>query len=585
VTGAIPLRRVARAAPRAGGTLRLYGSADVELDPVTASEPPAATLARLISRQLVTYEACSDPCSWQAIAPVPDVAVDVPSTYNAGLGASHRCYVVHLRPGVFWDTAPVRPVTAQDFVRGFKRMGNPVTRSPTLAYFASTIRGMADFCAGYVAAVDRASPTADQLAAYQNANDITGVFVLDDTTLVIELLRPTPEFVSMLALPCASAAPVEYDAVIPGSPEFRANMRANGPYRVALDGPVMHLERNPAWRRETDPVRRAHVDRIVITREDAGPARIAARIGAGSADAPWMSPLRAPRAGAPAPPGLGVAYALDPYLVFNVADGAVALCDVRVRQALSAAIDRAALADRYMQLDSGGPVLAADRIVPPGNDPASGAGDAPRVDRDRARFLLADAGFADGLTLTAVCRDRCSERDLAQVYAADLQAVGVEVRVVALADDAYRHAVLRPAGAVLRGWDLTTRSWSAGWLHRNGRAVLQPLFETGASANYGGYSNPAIDELIERALDAAVEPRAKLDAAWRAVEDRVLADVAIVPLLFRAPAVPQRRGENVRDAIAIPAAGYADDLASIWLDSAEDGASPRAGLLGEPSHR
>ena len=554
MTVAVPLGAANGAAPRTGGTLRLYGPGDVgQLDPAVASEPPAVSLVRLFSRQLVTYEPRADLRDWQAIAPVPDAALQVPSTYNAGLGASHRSYIVHLRPGVLWDTDPPRPVTTHDFVRGFKRLGNPVARTPGLTYFTSTIRGMADFCAGYAAAVP-ATATAEELAAYQRAHEIPGVFALDDETLVIELLRPAPEFVNVLALTCASAAPAEYDAFVPGSAELRANLRSNGPYRVVASGPGLRLERNPAWQCDSDPVRSANVERIEVTRE------------AGQADLPWTSPLRAPRGRAFSRPGPGVSWSLDPYLVFNVADGAVAVCDVRVRRAVSVAIDRGALAERCAHHGGGG-VRPADRIVPPGNDPQPGdEGRDTGADRDSARSLLADAGHADGLTLTAVCRDDPAELDVTRACAADLEQIGIRVRVVALDDEAYRRAVLRAPSGSPRGWDLTARSWSADWLYRNGRSLLQPLFETGASANHGGYSNPAVDELIARALDAAVEPQARLDAAWGAVERRVLDDAAVAPLLFRAPALPPRRGPRVHGAAALPALGYADDLSALWLD-------------------
>ena len=571
MTVAVPLGAANGASPRTGGTLRLYAAGDVgPLDPAVASEPPAVALMRLLSRQLVTYEPRADLRDWQAIAPVPDAALQVPSTYNAGLGASHRSYIVHLRPGVMWDTDPPRPVTTHDFVCGFKRLGNPVARTAALTYFTSTIRGMADFCAGYAAAVP-ATATAEELSAYQREHEIPGVFALDDETLVIDLLRPAPEFVNVLALTCASAAPAEYDAFVPGSAELRANLRSNGPYRIAAGGPGLRLERNPAWQRDSDPVRSANVDAVEVTRE------------AGAADLPWASPLRAPRSrpsgstvpgstvpGSTVPgstvPEADVSWSLDPYLVFNVADGAVAVCDVGVRRALSVALDRGALAERCAHL-GGGAVRPAGRIVPPGNDPQ--AGDEPTdagADRDRARSLLADAGYADGLTLTAVCRDDPAELDVARAYAADLDQAGVRVRVVALDDETYRHSVLRPPGGSPRGWDLTARSWSADWLYRNGRSLLQPLFETGASANYGGYSNPAVDELIARALDAAVEPQARLDAAWGAVERRVLDDAAVVPLLFRAPALPPRRGPHVRGAAVLPGLGYVDDLSALWLD-------------------
>jgi peptide/nickel transport system substrate-binding protein len=555
-----------------GGTLRLYGPGDIDhLDPASAYYAPACEVVRLFSRQLVTYEPHPDVRNWQAIAPVPDVAVAVPSTYNAGLGASQRSYVLHLRPGVFWDTTPPRPVTAHDFVRGFKRMGNPVRRSPALAYFTSTVRGMAEFCAGFAVAAPTARPTAEELAGYQNANEIPGVFALDDQTLVIELIRPSPDFMNVLALTCASAAPVEYDAFVPASLEFRRNIRSNGPYRIAhyVPGKQLRLEPNPAWRRESDPVRHRHVDEIEIAVEKASAEEIAAKIDTRAADLPWAPPLCVPPDGGLVDPGAAVSYALDPYLVFNLAHGSDALRDVRVRQAIAAAIDKTAVTDIYRRCAPGVDVRVATSIVPPNND---GYTDGPGVavpahaDPESSRRLLALAGYQSDLTLIAGYRDRGAELDVARSYAADLEEVGIVVRLVELDDDDNLSAAPPLAPSRAREWDITARSWSADWLYLNGRLFLQPLFETGASGNYGGYSNFEVDNLIRRALEAAVDPPATANAAWRDVERRVLDDVAVVPLLFRAPTVPRRRSARVRNALAIPAIGYAYDIATLWLD-------------------
>lgn len=542
MTVAAPSHGVAGEAARTGGTVRLFGPGGArQLDPAGVHAGPAVPIVRLFSRQLVTYEPRADLRDWQAICPVPDVAVHVPSTYNAGLGASHRSYVAHLRPGVLWDTDPPRPVTARDFVRGFKRMANPVAPSPALAYFAGTVRGMAEFRAGFAAAVppDTADPA--RLAGYQNATKIAGVFALDDETLVIELLRPAPDFPDLLALPCASAAPVEYDAFVPGSPELR--LRSNGPYRLARDTTdrELRLERNPAWSPDADPVRGAHVDRIEIVQDATGAVQIRAAIDSGAADLAWAPPLRAPVADDAENGAAPASWALDPYLVFNLAGGAPALGDVRVRRAIAAAVDKPALAELYRRHGGGGDVRVADRIVPPNNDPPADDGDsAPAAD-----------GYAEGLTLTAVHRRDELDKEIARSYAADLERVGARVRLVA-EDEAVK-------------WDLAARSWSAPWLYRNGRAFLQPLLQSGSPANLGGYSDPDVDALIDRALALAVEPPAVTDAAWRAVERRALDNVAIVPLLFGAPPVPQRRSERTRDALAMPALGYAPDIATLWL--------------------
>ncbi|HEV2887076.1 MAG TPA: ABC transporter substrate-binding protein [Jatrophihabitans sp.] len=571
--------------PGYGGTLRLYGPGDIDhLDPAVAG-PQAREVLRLLSRQLLTYQPNPDLRNWQSVAPVPDVAVAVPSTYNAGLGASHRSYVLHLRPRVLWDTSPPRAVTAQDFVRGFKRLASPVARSAALTFLRGTVRGMAEFCDGYAAAVPPTA-TAERFAAYQNEHEIAGIFPLDDQTLVIELLHPALDFVHLLTLAGAAAAPVEYDAFVPDSPELYGNLRSNGPYRVTryLPGSRLRLEPNPAWLPESDPVRGRQLDAIEITVEPATPDEIAARIEAGLADLPWGSAVRGrsvDRRAEPvdrrAEPVRTLSWDLDPYLVFNLAGGAAALGDLRVRRAIETALDKDAIAQLYRRRLAGVEVRVANSIVPPNNDghqdlPAEGR--SASGDPERARALLDEAGYRTGLTLTAVYELAELDPDVVDVCAAALARAGITVRPVGLDRADYHRLVHHRQPAP--DWDLTVRSRSADWHYHNGRAFLQSMFETGAGDNLGGFSDPDVDDSIRRALAAATDAPSRAVAAWHEVQRRVLDQVAAVPILFRAPAGSPCRGYRVRNAIPMPALGYRYDLAALWLDAPAEGSSPGA---------
>ena len=318
-------------------TLRLLGTAAADpldpLDPACAHGPQAAQLVRLFSRQLFSYRPHPNLLDWLAVEPVPDLAAEIPSIYNAGVGASYLSHVVHLRPAVFWDTTPPRPVTTADVVRGLKRMANPVARSPLLGYFTSAIRGLAEFCAEYEAAVG-ADPTAAELAAFQNTHDIAGVLAVDEQTVIVELARPALDIADLLALPCASAAPVEYDQYLPGSPQLHRNLRSNGPFRLvsgAGGGPV-RLESNPVWDAESDPLRRQHVDAIEIVAAARSPRQVASAVAAGEADLPW-GPPRARHTDGPRRPAHDLGQELSPYLAFNlrspVAGGALRRAEVR----------------------------------------------------------------------------------------------------------------------------------------------------------------------------------------------------------------------------------------------------------------
>ncbi|MBV8445504.1 MAG: hypothetical protein JOZ92_06265, partial [Candidatus Dormibacteraeota bacterium] len=100
-------------------------------------------IARVASRQLVSYNASSDLTQSEAL--VPDIAQSLPTPTNNGL-----TYTFNLRTGsqaAMWNTSPPRPVTADDFIRGLKRNCDPdLAPNGNPGYYAATIQGFAAFC-------------------------------------------------------------------------------------------------------------------------------------------------------------------------------------------------------------------------------------------------------------------------------------------------------------------------------------------------------------------------------------------------------------------------------------------------------
>ncbi|CAM4472311.1 ABC transporter substrate-binding protein [Nocardia ninae] len=549
--------------------LRLYGPGVLDqLDPVCCPRFPIDRVVRLFARQLFTYRTQSDLRNWQTVAPTPDLATAVPSMYNAGTGASHTSYVVHLRPGVYWDSDPERPVTTHDVVRGFKRMGNPLRRSGLLSCFTDTIRGMAQFCDDYAAAFAGAVPTGPELAEYQNSHDIPGLLVLDDETIVFELVRPALDFINMLALPCASPAPVEYDLFVPGSVELCRNIRSNGPYQPIdfTPGRQLRLTRNPVWRAETDLVRRQHVEGVEVISEQVTAGEVAHRIRTDRADLAWGARIADPAT--PVEHHLG--FALDPYLVFNTRspNAAGALRKVPVRQAIAHAIDKAAIAVEIATLGDDPIIRIAGSVVPPNNDghqdlhPYS----TPdyRGDPATCAAMLAAAGHPGKLRITAIHPATERARLVAHRYAADLAEAGIIVEPVEFGASEYLDLLADPARAESGEWDIALASWSPAWLYNNGRVFLQPLLQSGSPANLGRYRNPQVDALIGRALAAA--DRESADTAWRHAERVALADAPIVPLLFQVPTTREWGGRRVRAAAMLPTHGLTVDLTTVRLD-------------------
>ena len=161
-----------------------------------------------------------------------------------------------------WNTNPPRQVTAADAVIGVKRSCNPAQPFGGLPDFQDLIAGFKQFCDGFA----DAGQDAPSIKKYIEATPLPGVVAKDDRTVVFTLNPPATYFADMLALPALSPAPVENLDYVPGSTELGQNLIANGPYKIDSYEPTKRIElsRNPAWKAETDPIRGAYVDKIVV---------------------------------------------------------------------------------------------------------------------------------------------------------------------------------------------------------------------------------------------------------------------------------------------------------------------------------
>ena len=463
-------------------TLTFLGPGDPDhLDPDSAHHVRPGQVLRVLSRTLFAVpvvEDVADPD--QVFVPVPDVAEAVPTQDNGGLTADLLTCVVRLRPGVRWDTEPPREVTAHDFARGLRRMADPAHAGDVAGFFNDTVREV------------RAE---------------------DDRTLVFHLRRPANDLVNLLSTGYATALP-----------EPREGERANGPYRVAStsDEEVV-LERNPVWDPGTDPIRRAEADRIVVRRHGT----------AADSDPAWQFGIVSWGRDAALPcPG----YTLNPYLALNLRspNQGGALADLRVRQAIGYAVDKVAVRDIFAALP-GVTAVPAHSMVPPGSlgyskyNPYPTPGD--RGDPARSRALLADAGFADGLRLVMAVRDVELHRDVFRAFESALGRAGIElVPKIVSTREPYGDLMFDRNAGEAGEWDVAAPGWTPDWHGNNNRSVMvQVLRGTG---NYGGYENPRMDILVERALGAVSLPRAAL--LWHQANIMAMTDLPVIPVVAMA---------------------------------------------------
>lgn len=212
------------------------------------------------------------------------------------------------------------------------------------------------------------------------------------------------------------------------------------------------------------------------------------------------------------------------YLALNIHD-VPALRDVRVRRALSLAVDRDFITEKLLV----GGQTPAYGFLPPGLEdyPAGGRKDSelarPFSDRQReARRLLSEAGYSQArpLRLTMKHRNSSDPMVFAPALQADWAAVGVRVKL--------EQNETQVAYAAYEVGDFEIAD--AGWTSFDALNFLDLLRSTTGGQNYGGYANPDYDALLVRA-EAASDARVR-QASIRAAEQLLLADAAVIPLFY-----------------------------------------------------
>lgn len=520
--------------PSHGGTFKLVGAGDVgDFDPVSA-RTAALFLHRALTRTLLAFPTDADP----AIAgrPVPDLAEAVPVAEEGGL-----VYRLTIREGATWNTPDGRQITAEDAIRGFKRLCNPVQPTGTPSYYIGVIAGFAEYCDGFSGVGADVAAIRD----YIENTPVSGLVAEDERTIKITLERPTADFLSILALTSSAPMPVEILDHLPNSPDLRRNYIGSGPYRIAeyvLNEHVM-LERSPVWNAEADPLREAYVDRIEVAFGTPDAAKTQLMIEAGDIDGYFdlsiaTADLTRIMENPDDPQLLQFADgAVNPILVLNIAspnnDGAMS--DLLVRQAFSYAVNKAAI----VQV-GGGPLVKEathqvltssvlgyepfDLYPTPGN-----AGDP-----ERARALLAEAGYPDGIDVKFSYAAGGRYDLYAAALEADLAKAGIRVTLQPAPSRTVMTQVYQNRQATNAGvWDIGMTSVRIGWVGDSARTMIVPMFHGEAceqsTSNWTCYNNPEVNALIDQALSAGDADEAAL--AWAAADRMIMEDAPVVPLI------------------------------------------------------
>lgn len=201
-----------------------------------------------------------------------------------------------------------------------------------------------------------------------------------------------------------------------------------------------------------------------------------------------------------------------------------ALSDIRVRQAISMAIDKQA----FVNVVRNGLGSVATSIIGPdvqfykGNEPLP-------YDVAKAKALLKEAGYENGLTLKLLIFNTTSSQKQAEFYKQQLAAAGINVEIVSMESAIVNQKVQGFRG---EGKDAEYDLYIAGWSPSTGDADwgIRPMLASemipplGYNLSY--YQNPEMDGYINAALTTADE--AKRKEAYAKAQDLFWKDIPMV---------------------------------------------------------
>lgn len=562
--------------PVKGGILKIVGAGDVDhLDTASGYTTVADSLERVWARRLFSYKASNNQAEGSQV--VPDIATEMPTMANGGISADGKTYTIKMRPGVQWNTQPPRDVTAGDVVRGIKRLCNPNPNgvSGGIGYYKQTISGMTAYCDGFQKV---GKDDAKGMAAYENGHEISGLTAKDDHTVVITLTQPASDFVNIMAMSFATPAPKEYDAYVPDSAEFRQHTISNGPYQITkyVATKEIDLARNPAWKADTDPLRKAYVDGIQLTEGQTSPDAAEQQVEAGTADLLWdhavpTTTIATMKANKDKRLGIYPGANSNPHLRFNFQspNNNKAMANPHIRQAIEYAINKDALAKIYGGTSINKPLTTA---IPPGSTGYQPSDLYPTPnhtgDVNKCKALLAQGEKEVGiknLTLTYVFRNSSNHPKVTQSVADNLKGCGIATKLVSTTpDDFYGKFIATTAASKEGKWDIAAPGWNADWPGNNGRAFVVPLFDGRTcgegSINTGCYNNPVTNKLIDEALAAKTQQEAA--NFWTQADQQIMKDAAIVP--FMRQDTPLTRSSRVHNALYMQTSALYD-YGNIWL--------------------
>lgn len=411
-------------------------------------------------------------------------------------------YTFTLRKNAKWTDG--HPVTAQDFVYSWQRELMPETAAPLVSnlYY---LKGAAQFNKGELKDISQ-----------------VGLKATDDYTLVTTMEAPTPFWVKLTAF--FNMLPVHKESVEASPKDWTRKPEtyvSNGPFKLERWTPDQELSvvKNPDYWAANEIKLDRIVWRMINDRNTAYQM-----VQAGELD--MITP--APAATAQLlKEGKATSMPASRLYFARLNNERAPFTNAKVRQAFSLAVERKPLVEQVLQ----GGQKPAYGMIPAGLSSGAGdfrtkAGDVFKEDPAQAKELLA-AGLKElGLsalpdfTLDYFTND--TNKKVAEVLQAQWKKnLGVDLRLNAIERKTFIDAMRK------FDYSLALYSTSADF---DDAINLMTQFQTGDSYNFGRYSNPEYDRLVDQALkEPDVQKRAD---AMIAAEKALLSNMGLAPLFY-----------------------------------------------------
>jgi peptide/nickel transport system substrate-binding protein len=234
----------------------------------------------------------------------------------------------------------------------------------------------------------------------------------------------------------------------------------------------------------------------------------------------------------------------SPYITGT--NGKNPLNDLRVRKAISKAINREAIVARVME----GVAIPAGQLLPPGFFGTSDKVKPEPYDPEGAKKLLAEAGYPNGFGLTIHGpNDRyINDAKIAQAIGQMLTRVGIDMKVETMPKSVFFSSASSGGPDKTPKYSFILVGWGSGTGEAS--SALKSLIHTKDSAagfgasNRGRYSNPEVDKLIEQAL--ATVDDAKREMLLAQATEIAMNDLAIIPLHYQVNTWATRKATGLK---------------------------------------